>query len=83
MLTNCLGAVEHWLSLSKLKLNRIKTQGIVFSQHVSKFAADKFDNNFSAPRALKYVKNIGGYCFHVCDMSTEEQIKSTVKECYF
>ena len=68
-------AIEHWLSLNKLKLNKNKTQGIPFSRLASKSAADTFGNNFSDPIALKCI-------ILDCNMSMEEQIKS-VRKCYF
>ena len=70
--TNRLSAVENWL-----KLNNSKTQCIVFNCQVSKFAEDVFGNNFCDISALRGVKNLGALD---CNMSMEEQIKSTVKK---
>ena len=78
---SCLRAVEDWLSLNKLKLNNNKTQCIVFGRQVLTTSADAFGNNFSDHSILKCVKNLGVYLD--CNMSMEEQIKSTVKKCNF
>ena len=55
VLTNCFKKVEHCLSLNKLKLNKKKTQCIVLSRQVFKYAAVVFGNNFSDLIDLKCV----------------------------
>ena len=52
----------------------------MFNCQVSKFAEDVFGNNFCDISALRGVKNLGALD---CNMSMEEQIKSTVKKWHF
>ena len=78
VLRNCLRTVEKF---NKLKLNKSKTQCIVFNRQVCKFAEDVFENNFCDNSTLRCVRNLG--VFLDCNISMEEQIKSTIKKCYF
>ena len=81
VLTNCLRAIENWLSLSKSKLNKSETQCIVFNRQVSKFVEDVCGNDFCDVSAVRCVKNLD--VFLDCDRYVEEQVNSPIKKCYF
>ena len=55
VITNCLKAVEQWLTLNKLKLNPSKTQTMVFSCKQS--VSNVFDDDKSFGMSHNFVKN--------------------------
>ena len=74
VITNCLKAVEQWLTLNILKLNPSKAQCMVFSRKQSVF--NVLDDDKSLIMSHNSVQNIG--VILDCNLSLEEQIRSTV-----
>ena len=79
MIINCLKAVKQSLALNKLKLNPSKTQCMVFSR--KQFVSNVLDDDKSLVMSRNSVKNLG--VILDCNSPLEEQIRSTVKTCFF
>ena len=83
VLTKCLKAVEQWLCCNKLKLKNSKTQCILFDRTCkqSSSVANAF-NSVDVPLTSSIcVKNLG--VLLDSNLSTEGQIKSIIKKCFF
>ena len=79
VITNCLKAVEQWLTFNELKLNPCKTQCTVFTRKQSVF--NVLDDDKSLVMFHNSVKNLG--VILICNLSLKEQIRYTVKKCFF
>ena len=79
LITNCLKAVEQWLTLNKLMLNLSKTQCMAFSR--KQYVSNILDDDESLVMSHNSVKNLEVILDR--NLSLEEQIRSTVKKCFF
>ena len=83
LISQCLTAAEKWLEINNLKLNRNKTQCIIFSRKSSKSAIgfSKAVNQNSNVDFLDLVKNL--VFFLESNLTIEHQIKHVIKKCIF
>lgn len=82
-LESCLSEIVDWMQLNRLKLNRDKTELILFSQRGRPDFSPNFNLEIGSHEVfpVSVVKNLG--VFFDNNLSMESQINSICKSCYF
>ena len=82
-LENCIADISKWRNMNKLKLNKDKTEFILFSNsiHRNKMLVNPITVSESNISSSKYVRNLGVYLDQ--EISREKQVNQLCKSYYF